>query len=171
MIGSLMTLGMVICSAFLIKKICVGKYRLLKCIIGIIAFCFYFLIWNIFAFVCQPLFVLLSILLPIVVVLILLKDSLLSIKLLVLSIFVGATIFIVFHNDIDGPLTFMRCDRPIDTPSHWFRCWRFFWFGNILHLSVWLASLLSLIPIVAYKIWLKDKTRHQRSGEENILNE
>ena len=80
------------------------------------------------------------------------------IKVIIAALFLGIGIYTVFHNDIYGPLIFSIVDRPIDRPSQWLHCYRFYWTGMILHMTVWDASFLSFLLLAGCKVFKKLST-------------
>ena len=145
---------MITCLAFLLKKICIGERRFLKLFLGILAAVFYLFTWVVFGIAGHPLGVFMSVLLPIIVIWLMVKNSSRVLKIIIVSIFICSGIYFTFHNNIPGPQTFLICDT-IDVHSQWFDCYRFFWVGCILFYTIWLASFLSAIPIVVYKFITK----------------
>jgi len=140
-------IGMIACLTFLLMKCHIVRNRILKIFLGILAIIFYLLIWIIFSVAFQPLSALMSVILPIIVIWLLIKKSPPALKIVVLSIFIFCTLYCTIYNSIPGPIQFLITDRPIDVPSQWFCCYRFFWLGCVLYESIWLATLPSIIVI------------------------
>ena len=141
-------------------------YRLLPKSFGVFGFssavigvCVYFVISFLSIFVCQPMHYLMKIALATVAVLIMLKGKPRWLWSVVALVFVGYGVFYLFYNDIVGPMTFLIMDRPIDTPSQWFDCYRFFWTGIYLDGVIWYSSIISCIIIFVYIMYnmYKDK--------------
>lgn len=115
----------------------------------------YFFLWN-YAFMrCQPLSILMFVLVTVWAIYTSAKGTPTIIKVIIAALFLGIGIYTVFHNDIYGPLMFSIIDRPIDRPSQWLHCYRFYWTGMILHMTVWDASLLSFLLLGGYKVFKK----------------
>ena len=115
----------------------------------------YFFSWN-YAFMrCQPLSILMFVLVTVWAIYTSAKGTPTIIKVIIAALFLGIGIYMVFHNDIYGPLMFSIVDRPIDRPSQWLHCYRFYWTGMILHMTVWDASLLSFLLLGGYKVFKK----------------
>ena len=145
----IIVIGMIACLAFLLKKICIGERRFLKLILGILAVVFYIFIWGNFAlgehehplgvvFMCFLSFM--PILLPIIVICLLLKNSSRVLKIIIASIFICCGIY----------FTFQAFPGPYDSPYQWINC-----IVSILVYTILLASFLSAIPIVVYKFITK----------------
>ena len=73
--------------------------------------------------------------------------------LAVMGIFLIAGAFCLFHNDIIGPMEFMIRDMPIDMPSQWLHCYRFFWAGIFIKMSTFSASILSILFLFIVSIY------------------
>lgn len=141
-------------------------YRLLPKSFGVFGFslavigvCVYFVISFLSIFVCQPMHYLMKTALATVAVLIMLKGKPRWLWGVVTLVFVGLGIFYLFYNDIIGPMTFLIMDRPVDTPSQWYNCYRFFWTGIYLDGVIWYSSIISCIIIFVYIMYnmYKDK--------------
>ena len=115
-------------------------------------------LWNYAFLQCQPLSILMFILVPIGAIYTSVKGTPTILKVIIVALFLGIGIYTVFHNDIDGPLIFSIIDRPIDRPSQWFHCYRFYWAGMVIHMTVSNASLLSLLLLGGYKVLKKLST-------------
>lgn len=127
--------------------------------LAVIGVCVYFVISFLSIFVCQPMHYLMKTALATVAVLIMLKGKPRWLWGVVALVFVGYGVFYLFYNDIVGPMTFLIMDRPIDTPSQWFDCYRFFWTGIYLDGVIWYSSIISCIIIFVYIMYnmYKDK--------------
>lgn len=115
--------------------------------LAIIGVCVYFVISFLSIFVYQPMHYLMKTTLAIVAVLIMLKGKPRWLWGVVALVFIGYGVFYLFNNDIVGPMTFLIMDRPIDTPSQWYDCYRFFWTGIYLDGVIWYSSIISSIII------------------------
>lgn len=143
------------------KKITEAKMRgtlALKGSLVVLGCSLYLFLWN-YAFMrCQPLSILLFILVIVWAIYTSAKGTPKILKVIIAALFLGIGIYMVFHNDIDGPLIFSIIDRPIDRPSQWLHCYRFYWTGMILYMTVWDASFLSLLLLGGYKVLKKLST-------------
>ena len=127
--------------------------------LAIIGVCVYFVISFLSIFVCQPMHYLMKIALATVAVLIMLKGKPRWLWSVVALVFVGYGVFYLFYNDIVGPMTFLIMDRPIDTPSQWYNCYRFFWTGIYLDGVIWYSSIISTIIIFIYIMYYRYKDK------------
>jgi hypothetical protein len=141
-------------------------YRLLPKSFGVFGFslavigvCVYFVISFLSIFVCQPMHYLMKIALATVAVLIMLKGKPRWLWSVVTLVFVGYGVFYLFYNDIVGPMTFLIMDRPVDTPSQWYNCYRFFWTGIYLDGVIWYSSIISTIIIFIYIMYYRYKDK------------
>ena len=141
-------------------------YRLLPKSFGVFGFslavigvCVYFVISFLSIFVCQPMHYLMKIALATVAVLIMLKGKPRWLWGVVALVFIGYGVFYLFYNDIVGPMTFLIMDRPIDTPSQWYNCYRFFWTGIYLDGVIWYSSIISTIIIFIYIMYYRYKDK------------
>lgn len=139
-------------------------YRLLPKSFGVFGFslavigvCVYFVISFLSIFVCQPMHYLMKTALATVAVLIMLKGKPRWLWSVVALVFVGYGVFYLFYNDIIGPMTFLIMDRPVDTPSQWYNCYRFFWTGIYLDGVIWYSSIISTIIIFIYIMYNRYK--------------
>lgn len=143
------------------KKITEAKMRgtlALKGSLVVLGCSLYLFLWN-YAFMrCQPLSILMFILVIVWAIYTSAKGTPKILKVIIAALFLGIGIYMVFHNDIDGPLIFSIIDRPIDRPSQWLHCYRFYWTGMILYMTVWDASFLSLLLLGGYKVLKKLST-------------
>lgn len=140
------------------KKITEAKMRgtlALKGSLVVLGCSLYLFLWN-YAFMrCQPLSILMFVLVTVWAIYTSAKGTPKILKVIIAALFLGIGIYMVFHNDIDGPLIFSIIDRPIDRPSQWLHCYRFYWTGMILYMTVWDASFLSLLLLGGYKVLKK----------------
>lgn len=141
-------------------------YRLLPKSFGVFGFslavigvCVYFVISFLSIFVCQPMHYLMKTALATVAVLIMLKGKPRWLWSVVALVFVGYGVFYLFYNDIVGPMTFLIMDRPIDTPSQWYNCYRFFWTGVYLDGVICDSSIISYIIIFLYIMYNRYKEK------------
>ena len=143
------------------KKITEAKMRgtlALKGSLVVLGCSLYLFLWN-YAFMrCQPLSILMFILVIVWAIYTSAKGTPKILKVIIAALFLGIGIYMVFHNDIDGPLIFSIIDRPIDRPSQGLHCYRFYWTGMILYMTVWDASFLSLLLLGGYKVLKKLST-------------
>ena len=119
--------------------------------VAIIVGSIYLINMFLFAMFWQPVFCLMSSLMPITAVVLMLRGKPLWTWGVVALIFLTIGVYYVFHNDIKGPTEFMISDRPIDTPAQWYHCYRFFWTGIVVETVSKIAGLASLLFILAYK--------------------
>lgn len=127
--------------------------------LAIIGVCVYFVISFLSIFVYQPMHYLMKTTLAIVAVLIMLKGKPRWLWGVVALVFIGYGVFYLFNNDIVGPMTFLIMDRPIDTPSQWYDCYRFFWTGIYLDGVIWYSSIISSIIIFVYIMYNRYKDK------------
>ena len=130
----------------------------LKCSFVALGCSLYLFLWNYAFMQFQPLSILMFVLVPVWAIYTSAKGTPTILKVIIVVLFLGIGIYTVFHNDIDSPLLFSIIDRPIDRPSQWFNCYRFYWTGMILHMTVWDASFLSLLLLAGYKVFRKLST-------------
>ena len=127
--------------------------------LAVIGVCVYFVISFLSIFVCQPMHYLMKTTLAIVAVLIMLKGKPRWLWGVVALVFIGYGVFYLFYNDIVGPMTFLIMDRPIDTPSQWYNCYRFFWTGVYLDGVICDSSIISYIIIFLYIMYNRYKEK------------
>ena len=127
--------------------------------LAVIGVCVYFVISFLSIFVCQPMHYLMKTALATVAVLIMLKGKPRWLWGVVALVFVGYGVFYLFYNDIVGPMTFLIMDRPIDTPSQWYNCYRFFWTGVYLDGVICDSSIISTIIIFIYIMYNRYKDK------------
>ena len=113
----------------------------------------YLFLWNYAFMQCQPLSILMFVLVTVWAIYTSAKGTPKILKVIIAALFLGIGIYMVFHNDIDGPLIFSIIDKPIDRPSQWLHCYRFYWTGMILHMTVWEASFFSFLLLGGYKVF------------------
>ena len=79
----------------------------------------YLLLWNYAFLQCQPLSILMFVLVTVWAIQTSAKGAPTILKVVIVALFLGIGIYAVFHNDIEGPLIFSIIDKPIDRPSQW----------------------------------------------------
>ena len=100
-----------------------------------------------------PLSLFLRMLPPIVVVGILLRKTPGWVKCVVAVWLIIAGVYVLFYNDIIGPMTFTIRDRPFDMPGQFNHSWRYFWvMAYFLELS-WTWGVPSVLFLLCYKAW------------------
>ena len=98
-----------------------------------------------------PMSLFLRMLPPIVVVGLLLRETPWWVKCVIAGWLLIAGIYVLFFNDIIGPLTFAISDRPINVPAQFYYSWRYFWvMAYLLQLS-WTWGLPAIFFLVCYK--------------------
>lgn len=112
---------------------------------AIVVGCIYLAFLFLFALFWQPVFCLMSSLLPMTAVILMLRRKPLWMWGVVALIFLTIGVYYVFHNDIKGPMEFMICDRPIDVPAQWYHCYRFFWTGFVVETVTHMAGFVSVL--------------------------
>ena len=118
----------------------------------------YLLLWNEAFMGCQPLSILMFVIVTIGAIYTSAKSTPTILKMVIVVLFLGTGIYMASDYEIDGPLLFSIIDRPIDRPSQWLHCYRFYWTGMILHMTVWDASFLSFLLLAGYKVFKKLST-------------
>lgn len=112
----------------------------------------YFFLWN-YAFMrCQPLSILMFVLVTVWAIYTSAKGTPTIIKVIIVALFLGIGIYIAADYKIDGPLLFSIIDRPIDRPSQWLHSYRLYWVGMVIQMTVSNASLLSFLLLGGYKV-------------------
>ena len=86
-------------------------------------------------------------------------------RIVVVGIFIIVGIWYVFHNDIPGPMKWWMCDRPIDTPSQWLDCYRFYWCGNVIYTTSLIGGVISFALI--FIVRLISKSKHKCKSRVN----
>ena len=59
--------------------------------------------------------------------------------------FIAVAVYVLFHNDIMGPMQFEISDRPFDVPAQFHRSWRYYWCMAYMHEVAWLWGIPSII--------------------------
>lgn len=125
----------------------------------LITACLYLAIMFITGLCWQPLRYLMSIILPVCSTLIMLKGKPIWIGIVIFLVYLSVGFYCFFNNDIVGPMGFMIRDRPIDVPSQWYHCYRFFWGGVLLNMISSRAGVISVLILFLYSvrdIWKED---------------
>ena len=148
-IGSMLSLGY---AAIILYCLIPRSWRYVGISLSVIAACLYICAMFL-CFFYQPGWVLLSALLPIMAVLAMLKGKPLWMWSLVAIIFLAMGVFSLFYNDINGPMTFMICDRPIDVPAQWGNCYRLFWSAVLFNMVASRAGNLSILVMSGYLLY------------------
>jgi hypothetical protein len=86
-------------------------------------------------------------------------------RIVVVGIFIIVGVWYVFHNDIPGPMTWRISDRPIDTPSQWLDCYRFYWCGNVIYTTSLIGGVISFALI--FIVRLISKSKHKCKSRVN----
>ena len=100
-----------------------------------------------------PVHLFLRMLPPIVIVGLLLRNTPRWAKCLVVCMLLITGIYVLFNNDIIGPMTFQIHDRPFDIPEQFNNSWRYYWvMAYMLQLS-WTWGVPSVLFLLGYKAW------------------
>ena len=126
-----------------------GIIRIALCVMAATVY-FFALVLMVF---CEPLFVLLYGLVPIITVLVMLRNTNRWVKLLMVIVFLIAAIYCWFVNDILDPLEFSTRDSVINTPSLWFDCYQFYWLSFYLCDLAWTAGVPSAALLLIYHLY------------------
>lgn len=118
----------------------------------LITACLYLALMFITSLCWQPLRYLMSILLSVCSTLLLLKGKPIWIWIIIFIVYLSVVCYCFFYNDIVGPMGFMIRDRPIDVPSQWYHCYRFFWTGVFLNRVTSVAGIISVLILILYNI-------------------
>ena len=118
----------------------------------LITACLYLAIMFVTSLCWQPLRYLMSILLSVCSPLLLLKGKPIWIWIIIFIVYLSVGCYCFFYNDIVGPMGFMIRDRPIDVPSQWYHCYRFFWAGVFLNRITSVAGIISVLILILYNI-------------------
>ena len=145
----LAVLGMLALALCFMIRIRWGIIRIALCVMAATV---YFFAVGLMVF-CEPLFVLLYGLVPIITVLVMLKKTNRWVKLLVAFIFLIAAIYCGFVNDILDPLEFSTRDSVINTPSLWFDSYQFYWLSSYLCDLGWTAGVPSAALLLIYHLY------------------
>ena len=135
------------------KKMC--RTLALKGSLVVLGCSLYFFLWN-YAFMrCQPLSILMFVLVTVWAIYTSAKGTPTIIKVIIAALFLGTGIYMASDYEIDGPLLFSIIDRPIDRPSQWLHSYRFYWVGMVVHMTVSNASFFSFLLLGGYKVFKK----------------
>lgn len=115
----------------------------------------YLLLWNEAFMGCQPLSILMFVIVTIGAIYTSAKGTPTILKVIIVGLFLGIGIYIASDYEIDGPLLFSITDRPIDCPSQWLHSYRFYWVGMFVHMTVSNASFFSFLLLGGYKLLKK----------------
>lgn len=91
---------------------------------------------------------------PFVIVGFLLWKSPMWAKAVVAIYFVAVAVYVLFHNDIMGPMEFEINDRPLNVPGQFNYSWRYFWVMAYIYEVSWIWGVPSLIFSVIIKLYL-----------------
>lgn len=105
---------------------------------------------------------------PVVVVLLLAWKEPAWVKGLVAVLLPVVGCYVLYHNDIPGPLEAYNMDKPVNVLSHFHDSWRYYWVMEYLDRVVWRWGIISVVIIVICKACLKVKQRWS-SGEHLML--
>ena len=130
---------------------------------AIVVGCIYLAFLFLFALFWQPVFCLMSSLLPMTTVILMLRRRPLWMWGVVALIFLTIGVYYVFHNDIKGPMEFMISDRPIDVPAQWYHCYRFFWTGYVVETVTHMAGFVSVLFL-----WVLPLKKYVRKACEGL---
>ena len=115
----------------------------------------YLLLWNEAFMRCQPLSILMFVIVTIGATYTSAKGTPTILKVIIVGLLLGIGIYIASDYEIDGPLLFSIIDRPIDRPSQWLHSYRFYWVGMVVHMTVSNASFFSFLLLGGYKLLKK----------------
>lgn len=115
----------------------------------------YLLLWNEAFMGCQPLSILMFVIVTIGAIYTSAKGTPTILKVIIVGLFLGIGIYIASDYEIDGSLLFSIIDRPIDRPSQWLHSYRFYWVGMVVHMTVSNASFFSFLLLGGYKLLKK----------------
>ena len=159
-LGVVVVYGMQISIWPIIAIMAIVVYRLLPKTAGafgisiaIITACLYFDVMMISGLFYQPLHYLMMCVVTTVAVLLLLKGKPTWLWVVVAFIYLSLGVYCFFNNDIVGPMEFMIRDRPINTPSQWNHCYRFFWSGELMGMITSTAGFCSVIIIAVFALY------------------
>ena len=102
-----------------------------------------------------PMSLFLRMLPPIVIVGLLQRKAPTWVKGVVGGWFVVVAVFVLFNNDILGPIGFAIRDMPINMPAQFYHCWRYFWTMCFMYEVSWAWGIPSFIFLAGYKVWRK----------------
>jgi hypothetical protein len=122
-------------------------------------------LWLISSLFAQPLHVLLTTTVISMVLYRMLKRENCWCRIVVVGIFIIVGVWYVFHNDIPGPMKWRISDRPIDTPSQWLDCYRFYWCGDVIYTTSLIGGVISFALI--FIVRLISKSKHKCKSRVN----
>ena len=143
--------------ALVVYLIVPRKWGVIGFSIAIIVASVYLAFMLLFAIFWQPVFCLMSSILSVGATILIARGKPLWMCGVIASIFLIIGVYYVFNNDIVGPMEFFIRDRPVDTPSQWFHCYRFFWTGIVVETVSECAGLVSVILMSGYMFYPKVK--------------
>lgn len=111
----------------------------------------YLLLWNEAFMGCQPLSILMFVIVTIGAIYTSAKGTPTILKVIIVGLFLGIGIYIASDYEIDGLFLFSIIDRPIDRPSQWLHSYRFYYVGMVVHMTVSNASFFSFLLLGGYK--------------------
>ena len=100
-----------------------------------------------------PMSLFLRMLPPLVIVGLLLRHTPKWVKAVVGVLLVVVSIYVLFNNDIKGPMEFAISDRPFDIPAQFYHSWRYFWWMAYLYDVSWTWGVPSAVFLLGYKGW------------------
>lgn len=87
-------------------------------------------------------------------------------KGLVAVLFPVVGYYVLYHNDIPGPLEAYNMDRPVDVLSHFHDSWRYYWVMEYLDRVAWRWCIVSVIFIILRKVFFLARRRNgETSGK------
>ncbi len=98
-----------------------------------------------------PMHLILCMLPPIVVVGLLLRETPAWVKCVVAVWLFIAGVYVLYFNDIIGPMNFMIHDSPFDIPAQFNNSWRYFWVMAYLKQLSWTWGVPSVFFLICYK--------------------
>ena len=105
-----------------------------------------------------PMSMLLRMLPPFVLVGLLLRQTPTWVKVTVTVLLVIVGVYVLFDNDIMGPIEFSICDRPFDMPAQFYYSWRLYWLMAYLCDVSWIWGIPSCLIVLCYKGWRRHDT-------------
>ena len=112
-----------------------------------------YLMLVVFFYFHAPMLLLLRMLPPLVIVGLLLRRTPKWVKIVVGMLLVVACIYVLFNNDIKGPMEFAISDRPFDMAAQFHHSWRYFWWVVYLYEVSWMWGITSSLFLLGYKSW------------------
>ena len=93
----------------------------------------------------------------VVIVLLLVRKEPGWMKGLVAVLFPVVGYYVLYHNDIPGPLEAYNMDRPVDVLSLFHNSWRYYWVMEYLDRVVWRWCIASVVIIILHKVYYRAK--------------